>query len=394
MTETVTLLSGMLGVDEAEVPAALSGIVGGPADISKIKIKAFGYAYGSPATGGLWQVTGDGWARFVKKLHHVRHWPGLAMMPPAIAVTFAEEFPWRTEVELWDPRIQASLPAGLRSPMLHRLVELPDDRLVLWQEDVRQLAGAWDLGRFSRAAYHLGCWNARSMAPEVLGVTPFPAGFALRMYAERAVAFRGLAPLRDAGLWQHPWLRDHGDLRAGLLDAGDRIPELLDRLDTFAQALPHGDASPQNLLVPVDDSAEFVVIDLSFRTPHALGFDLGQLLVGLVHAGELPAAEMPAVSAAIVPAYLRGLEAEGVTGRADEVRAGFAISVLLRSGFDGFRYDLLESAGDPVAGDPVAGDPAAGDPAGGEPAGEASRHAFAERVAMARFLLEQYRALA
>lgn len=37
--------------------------------------------------------------------------------------------------------------------------------------------------------------------------------------------------------------------------------------------------------MPIDDPTTFVVIDVSFRSPHALGFGLGQLLVGLVHAG-------------------------------------------------------------------------------------------------------------
>jgi hypothetical protein len=141
---------------------------------------------------------------------------------------------------------------------------------------------------------------------------------------------------------------------------------MLDRLDTYAQCLPHGDASPQNLLMPLDGSAELVVIDLSFRTPHALGFDLGQLLVGLTHAGLIPAANLPAISRVIVGAYLRGLAADGVTGVDDQVRDGFATSVLLRSGFDGFRYDLLGHDD------------------------EHSRHAFTERVTMSRFLLQQY----
>ncbi|MBB2946972.1 hypothetical protein FB565_006740 [Actinoplanes lutulentus] len=365
--ETTATLSGLLGVPPDQVTAALSDIAGTPIDPSTITINPFPYAYGSPTTGGLWRVSGDGWSMFVKQLHHVRHWPGLAHMPPHIAATFADELPWRTETELWDPRIQASLPDGLRSPILHRLVELGDDRIALWQEDVAQSPVGWDIDRYALAAYRLGSWNARSMAPEVLAVSDFPAGFALRMYAERAVTFRGLGPLRSDELWDHPWLREHGDLRADLLELGARIPELLDRLDGFPQALPHGDASPQNLLVPSGGGADFVVIDLSFRTPHALGFDLGQLLVGLVHAGETPASSMPAISAAIVPAYLDGLGVAGVTGLDQVVREGFATSVLLRSGFDGFLYDVVGDDG--------------------------SRHAFDERVAMARFLLEQYRTL-
>lgn len=41
-------------------------------------------------------------------------------------------------------------------------------------------------------------------------------------------------------------------LRADLRALGARVPELLDSMDTLPQALPHGDASPQNLLVPAD----------------------------------------------------------------------------------------------------------------------------------------------
>ncbi|WP_143162758.1 hypothetical protein [Couchioplanes caeruleus] len=68
----------------------------------------------------------------------------------------------------------------------------------------------------------------------------------------------------------------------------------------------------------------------------------------------------------IVPAYLRGLAAEHVTGVDAEVRDGFATSVMIRSGFDGFLYDLLGQDDEP------------------------SRHAFIERVTMSRFLLHQF----
>ncbi|GAA2616197.1 hypothetical protein [Paractinoplanes durhamensis] len=359
-------LAVLLGVPESSVSAALADMVGVPVAVGEPVIEEVPYAFGSPATGGLWRVRGDGWSLFVKQLQHPRHWPGLALMPPEIAKTFAAELPWRTEIELWDPRVQASLPAGLRSPILHRLVELPDDRIALWQEDVQHTPHTGDLGQFERAAFLLGRWNARSMAPDVLAVTDHPPGFALRMYAGRAVPLRGLGPLRDDGIWHHAWLADHADLRKSLLELAPHIPAMLDRLDTFPQSLPHGDASPQNLLVSLDDRADFVVIDLSFRTPHALGFDLGQLLVGLTHAGELPASMLPQVSDVIVPAYLRGLAAEGVAGADAQVRDGFATSVLLRSGFDGFRYDLLGRDD------------------------ELSRTAFTERLTMARFLLDQY----
>ena len=256
----------------------------------------------------------------------------------------------------------------MRLPLLHRVVDLGDDRLAVWMEAVEESPTPWDLDRYARAAHLLGRWNARCADPALLALSPYPAGFALRMYAERAVAGRGLGPLRS-DLWQHPWLAGHGDLRADLLRLGDRIPALLDRLDTFVQTMPHGDASPQNLLVPAEDPDSFVVIDVSFRTPHALGFDLGQLLVGLTHAGIVPVAQLPGIAARILPAYLDGLAQEGLTGHADAVREAFVTAALLRSGFDPFLYELLDSdrPGD--------------------------RQTFDERVALSRFLVDQLHAL-
>jgi len=348
-----------------DVSAALKDL--GIDDPEGATLEPVGYPSGSPATAALYRLRGEGWSLFCKVLQHVRHWPGIAQMPPQIASDFLEQLPWRVELELWEPWLTPTLPEGLRAPELHVIVEMDDDRAAVWTEDVDEAPSGWTRDRYERAAYLLGRWNARTTAPEVLARSTLPRGYALRMYAENAVAFRGLMPLADDGLWAHPWLVDHADLRAELRELGDDIPVMLDRLDLATQCLPHGDASPQNLLVPAADPDTFVVIDLSFRSPHALGFDLGQLLVGLTHAGEVPASRMPAIAAGIVPAYLRGLEAEGLTGRDSEVRDAFATSVMLRSGFDGLLLELLD--------DPT----------------EEHRQDFAERVEMTRVLVELYR---
>lgn len=333
-------------------------------------LESFPYAYGSPATGGLYQLQGEGWSWFCKVLQHVRHWPMLASMPAAAAEEFSATFPWRSELELWDEVYVSRMPDGFRPPVLHGIVDLGDDRLAVWMEDVQQAPASCELDLFERAAHLLGRWNARCAEPAALAACDLPPGYGLRMYAERAVAFRGLVPLADDGLWSHPWLADHGELRADLRGLAPRIPGMLDRLDAHVQAIPHGDASPQNLLVPLDDPDTFVVIDPSFRTAHALGFDLGQLLVGLTHAGQVPAARLPDIAGRIVPAYLAGLAAEGLTGLDAEVRDGFATSVMLRSGFDGL---LLETVGSEEPG---------------------ARHAFDERLEMTRFLVDQYAELA
>lgn len=333
----------------------------GPATLEPVD-----YAFGAPATAGMYRLRGSDWSWFGKVLQHVRHWPGLAMMPPEVAADFVTWFPWREELQLWRPDVMATFPAGLRPPLLHGVVELPDDRLVLWQEDVAFSDVPFDLDTFARAAFLLGRWNARSTDAALLAGSGYPANHALRKYAANAVPRSGLQPLADDALWSHPWLAGAAELRADLLRLGGTLPGMLDRLDDYRQALPHGDASPHNLLVPEAAPDTFVVIDLSFRTPHALGFDLSQLLVGLTQAGTVPAARVPEIAATILPAYVAGLAAEGITGH-DAVRDAFVTSALVRTGFDTFLYDL----------------------AGSEE--ESDRHAFDERVALSRFLVAQYR---
>ncbi len=354
-----------LGTSVARAPEELLGDLehpGGP-----VRLETFPYAFGSPATGGLYRLVGPGWSWFGKLLQHVRHWPSLPYLPPDVRERFAEQFPWRSELELWDEPFLSRLPDGLRAPVLHGLVELGDDRVMVWMEDVDvAVAPPRDLDEFARAATLLARWNARCSDPDLVAANEHPIGYALRMYAREAVAVRGISQLEKDGLWAHPWLADHAGLRADLRRLAPRIPALLDRLDTYVQTIPHGDASPQNLLIPADDPETFVAIDVSFRTPEPLGFDLGQLLVGLVHAGEVPAAMLPAIAERILAAYVDGLAAEGITGIDDDVRDAFTTSVLLRSGFDSFLFELIGSD----------------DPA--------DRHAFDERLALSRFLVDQY----
>jgi len=366
------LLGGDPHADETCTDALVAELVADALGITvrEAQLEVVDYSFGSPATGALLRLVGTGtdgarWSLFCKVLQSPRHWQLLDQLPPPTQRQFVEEFPWRCELELWDPPVQATLPPGLRAPRLHRVVELGDDRVAVWMEDVRQAPPSSDPGQFDRAAYLLGRWNARSTAPEVLSACAHPPGYALRMYAEQAVPMRGLGPLRDDDLWSHPWLVEHAGLRADLLALGERIPELLDQLDTLPQTMPHGDASPQNLLVPADEPDTLVVIDISFRSPHALGFELGQLLVGLTHAGLVPASMLPEVASRILPAYLAGLRDDGVDGLDNEVGYAFATAALLRSGFDSLLYGLMD--------DPT----------------EANADTFAERVALCRFLADR-----
>lgn len=335
---------------------------------------AIAYPSSSPATGGLHRVTGTArlaggeavaWSVFVKTLRHVRLSPLYKTLPPERAEHFAAEFPWRWELEQYRSE-EGRLPAGLRTPVLYAVDEVDDQHCVLWMEDVQQSQVPWGVQRYARAARALGRMAAARSVDRLPRPSPFPVGYALRMYVTGHVLLACVPPLRDDAVWSSPVLADVVDdaLRDDLLRLADEADRWLDRLDTLPQTLAHGDASPQNLLVPEADDG-FVVIDWGFGSPLAVGFDLGQLLLGLVQAGEADPAALPAVHAAILPAYIEGLADEGLAVAEDVVRFGYVASMVLRSAFGGLMWERL-----------------------GEPDSPALREALGQRAAMTRFVVD------
>ncbi|UUZ60992.1 hypothetical protein [Nocardioides sp. B-3] len=267
-------LADLFAVPHDEAEAALGRLVhdalGLTPEASATRIEPVDYAMGSPATGALLRVVGasvDGRPRglFCKVLQHVRHWPTLPMLPEGFREMFAREFPWRQELVLWSEPFASTAPAAMRPPALHALVELPDDRVVVWTELVDECDEPRRPERFRRAARLLGQWNQRASTPEVLASAVLEMGSPLRLYATHTVPMRGLTPIADDELWSHPWLAREPELRASLLDLGSRLMAVMDRLDELPQCIPHGDASPQNLLVPRDAPREFRAIDVAFH---------------------------------------------------------------------------------------------------------------------------------
>lgn len=343
-------LADLFAVPTEEAEAALAALVHDAHGLTVLptatRIEPSDYAMGSPATGALLRVAGASvegptWGFFCKVLQHVRHWPTLPMLPEGFREMFAREFPWRQEVVLWAEPFASTTPAAMRPPLLHALLELPDDRVAVWTELVDECDEPWRPERFRRAARLLGQWNQRASSPDVLASAVLEMGSPLRLYSIHTVPMRGLVPLADDALWSHPWLARETELRASLLDLGSRLLGVMDRLDELPQCIPHGDASPQNLLVPRDAPLEFRAIDVAFHAPCPIGMDLGQLLVGLVHAGQLEPAALPGLAELVTTAYLEGLLDEGWPGAATDIGVGFVGAMLIRSGFDSFRYDLL-----------------------------------------------------
>ncbi|MFI6740455.1 hypothetical protein ACIBI9_46680 [Nonomuraea sp. NPDC050451] len=319
------------------------------AEIAEQHVELLHHGPGSLSTASLHRVRGTttgnvSWSFFVKSIHAIRHSAGFAKIPEEQRAAALAHFPWRADADVYLTR--PPLPGGLRLPRMYRLDDLGDDRLVMWLEDVRVAPAAWDQDRYHAAARLLGGLAAarpvagRSSAPRE------PLNRSLRYYCAVPVANLFLPALRDPATWRHPLVAANADplLRADLLALADRIDPLLEALDRLPHTFVHGDASPMNLLVPADGSAEFVAIDWGWSHPAAVGFDLSQLLVGRAHTGDLDPADLPALHEAIEAAYTAA-----VAGLADpaEVSFGYAATLVLRSAWTAIPFELLGQAPTP-----------------------------------------------
>ena len=135
------------------------------------------------------------------------------------------------------------------------------------------------------------------------------------------------------------------DLPSDLLGLGAQLPRILDMLDALPRTYAHGDASPQNLLLPASEPDTVVVIDWGLGTLLPVGFDLGQLLVGLASSGQTDPLFLAAIDAQIFPAYLDGLAAEDFKVESAQVRAGYVGGLAARSALCALPLELLGGSG-------------------------------------------------
>jgi hypothetical protein len=376
-------------------PEALSRIVAKAlgcerAKLSSVGVEVVDYPIGSIATGALLRCHGTAvderdaqreWSIFIKLLQSARVWPMLHLVPEHLRSQYVEQFPWRTEIEAQrSAALTQVLPAGMRKARLYEVVEIDDDHAALWMEDVDVSTEPWTGARFERAARLLGILAGRRPveSPAMLGdplLVGIPCEY-IRKYVEGRVRFGLLPAILNDDAWNHPALdaelshAGESGMRSELVDASDRIDDWLAAMSSLPQTLVHGDASPQNLLVPRSAPETFVVIDWGFTSLHCVGFDLGQLLVGLVNASELPCTSLPSIRDAIVPAYTEGLLSTGFDASEEQVTQGFVLSVLVRSLFSAIPLEELDRPDSPGL-----------------------RERLRNRIGLTRFLLDQVAAL-
>jgi hypothetical protein len=300
------------------------------------------YPFGTPTTLGAVRLRGPNWSVFVKVVRSFRHWPLVHTLPPAVREFVRTSPLWRYEADVYTSRVGALLPAGLRLPEMHTTIDLGDDRLAIVMEDVPVADVPWDAARFARAAELLGRMSVRLTRHDALpaAASRVPGQMTEQFYTNRLLLAELPAFAADR-TWEHPLLAPHPGLRADLNRLATRIPAVIARVKRLPQLMIHGDASPQNLLVPADRPDTFVAIDWSLGGLAAPGSDLGQLLIGLAHAGILGVEQLPAIRTIIVDAYTAGLRAENGAGTLDDVRHGLDADLLLRSTFTALPLERL-----------------------------------------------------
>jgi Phosphotransferase enzyme family len=348
--------------DHRELTEVVRAATGRPdAEVSRSWVEPVDYQVGSWATAELSRVRGVAvtaaesmpWSVFVKTLrspHQLRLPDTLPAVPrERVQALAAADRTWRHEADVYRADLDDVLPVGMRFPARYRIDELGEDRIIEWLEDVPTADVRWDLARFERAATLLGRLAVRLTRTSRLpgSVTRVPGEVMRLQFLEREL-FSLPALSRDA-TWTHPLLAADRRLRADLHRLADRVPALLDTLDSLPQTFMHGDASPQNLLVPAEDPDTFVAIDWSLMGPAAVGYDLGQLLIGLAHAGQLDVDMLAVVHDTVLPAYTAGLAEEGMRVDADVVRFGFHAALVVRSAFSAL--PLARLAGPPTRND-------------------------------------------
>jgi hypothetical protein len=332
------------------------------AHVIDVTVSPVDYPTFSIATGALMRVAGlaqvangdtQPFRIFVKLLQSARAWPLIHVVPEEHRETWSTSFPWRIEIDAFTSPLAQILPDQMRLADLYEVVEIYPDRAAMWMEDIDADMGPWPLDRYRRAAYNLGQLAGRR-PPDTdtkLGalLENHVPGLALKMYVAGRLE-QGMIPLlgRD-DRWNHPSLiaalaeTNEGTLRAELNGAAAHLVPWLTSMDELPQTYVHGDASPQNLLVPRESPDTFVVIDWGFNSPQCVGFDLGQLLLGHVNSGTTAPAMLTAIHEVIEPAYCEGLNSAGFGATPAEVHQGYFMSLAVRSLFATLPLDELDA---------------------------------------------------
>ncbi len=353
----------MLGaddVDDGELAAMVADLWGTDAvDLLDTVAEPVAYDVPSILTGARTWVrgradAGEGpreFALFVKRVHHWRHSPAFAFVPPEIAEWAAASLPWRAEPLIYASDLAERLPAGLSMPRALRVEERPDDTATVWMEAVEASPAAWDQEAYVEAAGLLGRMSGSSRVDGLAAIDPQP--WHVQHFVVGRLGHTVLPGLFDDATWEHELVAPHfGDLRGPLTGVADHLDALAEEFAAMPHRASHGDACTNNLLRHPSGRG-FTLIDFGFWRPQPVGFDLSQLLVGDVQVGRQDVGDLPARATACLEAYAAGLADEGLDVPIEEVRRGHAVSLMLFNGLPSLPLEMLQEEAALAAQGPV-----------------------------------------
>lgn len=283
---------------------------------------------------------------FVKQVQCWSRSPLFEAVAPEVREMAAASVPWRAEPLVYRSDLAERLPDGLSMPQVLGVYDLDELSASIWLAEVPATDWTWDLHRYARAAHLLGRLAGSAAVAPLAAVGQHP--WTVRDYFEGRFRHQVTPMLHNDDLWSHPLLAGAFSpaLRERMCDAAARAPLWVAELDGAMVVSGHGDACPNNLL-GAPDRDSFVLIDFGFWKPLPVAFDLGQLLLGEVQLGRRPAASLDETDAAIVPAYVEGLAAEGLVVDTVLVTRLHALQMLLFTGLSIMPFEHLDSPPSP-----------------------------------------------
>ncbi|MEO7352168.1 MAG: phosphotransferase [Marmoricola sp.] len=354
------MVADLLGTDPVETKLLSSSAEEVDYDIAAITTAGRFWVRGSVGVRG-------GELPFQLFVKHIQAWsrsPLFQNVPVELQPMAAAGVPWRTEPLAYRSDLGRRLPVGLRMPRALGIFDLDELSASVWLEVIKTRPVVWDLDRYRRAGYLLGRVAANPRVRELASVGKFD--FQVSDYLNGRLRGQVLPMLAEEGIWMHPLVAGafEPELRERLLEAADLAPAYAEELSEFPLSTSHGDACPNNLLVPAEDDG-FVLIDYGFWGEMPIGFDLSQLLVGDVQVGRRGAGDLHDLEDTLLAAYVLGLRAEGCEVPEAAVRRAHALQLMIFTGLSTLPFEHL----------------------GREPTPEV--HAIArERAAIARFSLD------
>lgn len=238
---------------------------------------------------------------------------------------------WRREPLAYASAVLKHL-QGLAAPRCYGIVEnANEERILLWLEAVQGANVALDVSRVQAVARALGQFNGAAAPVDGAMEMEWLARQALRSRMERMALEQAPHGFAERTLWRHSaiqhWLPS--GFEAAVAYLWERRIELLDGLDALPHTIVHGDANPENILLPQRHTIEAPPIGLDWSNlgVAALGTDLADHVVWSYLTGGASTANYPIDSA--VDAYCAGLSDVGYACTRADVVMGFNASAAL-----------------------------------------------------------------